>query len=162
MVLIKAKRLPHDSPVPRVVRIRRRSPPSSPASAGPFIFRASEAPVSGLPSTARKKLAARLGAWAEIRACALNRSPKPSLANCLAFAADARVVSPKAVNGQLSASVEFAALQAGQRQSRKQPFVMPGTQSSLRRLRKLVCAAGHPRLAFLTHERRGWPGQARP
>src|SRR4029077_890336 len=82
--------------------------------------------------------------------------------DCLAFAADARVVSPKAVNGQLSASVEFAALQAGQRQSRKQPFVMPRTQSSLRRLRKLVCAAGHPRLAFLTHERRGWPGQARP
>jgi hypothetical protein len=37
--------------------------------------------VSGLPSTARKKLAARLGAWAEIRACALNRSPKPSLAD---------------------------------------------------------------------------------
>jgi len=33
--------------------------------------------------------------------------------------------------------------------------VMPGTQSSLRRLRKLVCAAGHPRLAFLGHERRG-------
>src|SRR6185436_12793582 len=25
--------------------------------------------------------------------------------------------------------------------------VMPGTQSSLRRLRKLVCAAGHPRLS---------------
>jgi len=24
---------------------------------------------------------------------------------------------------------------------------MPGTQSSLRRLRKLVCAAGHPRLS---------------
>ena len=66
-----------------------------------------EAPVPGLPSTAGKKLVARLGAWAEIRACALNRSPKPSLANSLAFAADARVVSPKAVNGQLSASVEF-------------------------------------------------------
>jgi hypothetical protein len=27
-------------------------------------------------------------------------------------------------------------------------LVMPGTQSSLRRLRKLVCAAGHPRLVF--------------
>jgi hypothetical protein len=25
---------------------------------------------------------------------------------------------------------------------------MPGAQSSLRRLRKLVCAAGHPRLTF--------------
>jgi hypothetical protein len=27
--------------------------------------------------------------------------------------------------------------------------VMPGTQSTLRRLRKLVCAAGHPRLCYL-------------
>src|SRR5882672_3770371 len=33
--------------------------------------------------------------------------------------------------------------------------VMPGTQSSLRRLRKLVCAAGHPRL-FRTDERKTW------
>src|ERR1700736_4061315 len=28
----------------------------------------------------------------------------------------------------------------------------------LRRLRKLVCAAGHPRLTVSRRERRGWPG----
>ena len=82
MVLIKAKRLPPRLPRPQGgPNTPKEVPPSSPASAGPFIFRASEAPVSGLPSTARKKLAARLGAWAEIRACALNRSPTPSLAD---------------------------------------------------------------------------------
>ena len=162
MVLIKAKRLPPRLPRPQGSPNTPKKSPLQPRFGGALYFPGQRGALSGLPSTARKKLAARLGAWAEIRACALNRSPKPSLANCLAFAADARVVSPKAVNGQLSASVEFAALQAGQRQSRKQPLVMPGTQSSLRRLRKLVGAAGHPRLAFLTHERRGWPGQARP
>src|SRR5947208_9601467 len=40
------------------------------------------------------------------------------------------------------------------------PASCPATQSSLRRLRKLVCAAGHPRL-FRLQARRGWPGQER-
>src|SRR5664280_2731971 len=35
-------------------------------------------------------------------------------------------------------------------------------KSSLRRLRKLICAAGHPRLSLFKETRRGWPGQARP
>jgi hypothetical protein len=36
---------------------------------------------------------------------------------------------------------------------------MPG-QSSLRRLRKLVCDAGNPRLSYAKKEGRGWPGEA--
>jgi hypothetical protein len=42
-------------------------------------------------------------------------------------------------------------------QCRAHPPSCPATQSSLRRLRKLVCAAGHPRLPWDVHEgRRRW------
>ena len=109
----KANGCPHDSPVPRVFRIRRRKAPLQPRFGGAHSFPAAKRLAAGALHR-RKKLAARLGAWAETRACALNRSPKPSLANSLAFEADARVVSPKAVNGELRASVQFAALQCDQ------------------------------------------------
>jgi hypothetical protein len=49
MVLIKAKRLPLRLPRPQgSLNNAEGSPPSSPASAGLFAFRASEASVSGL------------------------------------------------------------------------------------------------------------------
>ena len=123
---------PTTPPSPGYFEYAERRPLSSPASAGLILSRTGEAPRSGRALHRRKKLAARPGAWAETRACALNRSPKPSLANSLAFEADARVVSPKAVNGGLRASVQFAALQAGRHQSRIRlgctvmPGVVPG------------------------------------
>src|SRR5690348_15643376 len=107
MVLIKAKRLPPRLPRPQGGPNTPKEVPLQPRFGGVLCFpEAVKRPVEA-PSTARKKLAARPGAWAETGACAPNRSPKPSLTNCLAFGADARVDSPKAVNGGLSASVEF-------------------------------------------------------
>src|SRR5690242_7294911 len=50
MVLIKAKRLPPRLPRPQGwSEYAEGSPPSSPASAGFFVFRGGEAPASGLP-----------------------------------------------------------------------------------------------------------------
>jgi hypothetical protein len=112
MVLIKAKRLPPRLPRPQGgLNTPKEVPPLAPLRRGSLFSEAAKRPHRGDSLPARKKLAARLGAWAEIGACAPNRSPKPSLTNCLAFGANARVDSPKAVNGGLSASVEFAALQ---------------------------------------------------
>src|SRR5689334_2482242 len=117
MVLIKAKRLPPRLPRPQGgPNTPKEVPPPAPLRRGSLFSEAARRPHRGFLATARKKLAARPGAWAETGACAPNRSPKPSPTNCLAFGADARVDSPKAVNGGLSASVEFAALRPGRRQ----------------------------------------------